>query len=114
MKRGEIERQAPQLRPIPDRNLWYAEIDLELRDLNGIVIDAIAEAALLVGIGAGARDAARAHGVDGRRTIALVDFEGEHAAQVIAGDEVEETPEARAPPGFIIMGARCIVITILA
>src|SRR5882724_1655531 len=79
MQRGKIERQAPQLRPIPDRNLWYAEIDVEMLDLDGIVIDVLAEAALLVGIGSGARDAARAHRVDGRRTIGLVNFEAEHA-----------------------------------
>src|SRR4029434_9238387 len=80
MKRGEIERQAPQLRPIPDRNLWYAEIDVELLDLDVIVVNASTVAALLEGIGAGPRDAARAHGVAGRRTINLVDFECEYAA----------------------------------
>jgi hypothetical protein len=53
MKRGKIERQAPQLRPIPDRKLWYAEIHIQLFDLDGIVVNAITEAALLEGISTG-------------------------------------------------------------
>jgi hypothetical protein len=114
MQRGDVERQPAQLRPIPDRNLWYAEIDVELLDLDGVVVDVPAEATLLEGLGTGARDAARTDGVYGGCAIGLVNFDGEYAAQVISGDEVEEPAEAFTPEGGHIMGAGGIVIAVLA
>jgi hypothetical protein len=107
MQRRHIGGDATELPAVADGELGDAEVDVEMFQLQDIIVDLVAKAAgievlqqdALAGDGRGIgliRHAAGPHFISARGAVALVDLQGEDAAQVVADDEVEE--EAAALP----------------